>query len=207
MAAVIIKEKDVKRLGKEVLNEIFNFFNNEYILTEFKDMKKVKKKFLNNLFKQHINTLQRNFLITEEKRNELLKLIYGEKSLPNEMELKVNSIKFDGIDLKGKFLITKEKTNSMKVNGIDNEEKFLITKEKTKEILKLIDDEKSLPNEMELKINSMKVDGIDIEGIYLTLNSLKLDPEIDEDLYFKTKAFLDIYRVFNSGYSYLDGET
>ena len=48
----------------------------------------------------------------------------------------------------------------------------------------------------------MKDDGIDTEGIYHTLNSLKLDMEIDEDLY-KTKAFLDIFRVFESGYSYL----
>ena len=50
----------------------------------------------------------------------------------------------------------------------------------------------------------MKDDGIDTEGIYYTLNSLKLDMEIDEDLYYKTKAFLDIFRVFESGYSYLE---
>ena len=141
MAAVIIRQKDLKRLGKELLNEIFDFLNDEYILTEFEDMKEVKEKFLNNLILSHINTLNRRFEITDEKRQELFELIKGEKSFPEEMELKVNS---------------------------------------------------------------MKDDGIDTEGIYQTLISLKLDMEIDEDLYYKTKAFLDIFRVFETGYTYLE---
>ena len=141
MAAVIIRQKDLKRLGKELLNEIFDFLNDEYILTEFEDMKEVKEKFLNNLILNHINTLNRRFEITDEKRQELFELIKGEKSFPEEMELKVNS---------------------------------------------------------------MKDDGIDTEGIYQTLISLKLDMEIDEDLYYKTKAFLDIFRVFETGYTYLE---
>ena len=141
MAAVIIRQKDLKRLGKELLNEIFDFLNDEYILTEFEDTKEVKEKFLNNLILNHINTLNRRFEITDEKRQELFELIKGEKSFPEEMELKVNS---------------------------------------------------------------MKDDGIDTEGIYQTLISLKLDMEIDEDLYYKTKAFLDIFRVFETGYTYLE---
>ena len=50
----------------------------------------------------------------------------------------------------------------------------------------------------------MKDDGIDTKGIYHTLNTLNLDMEIDEYLYFKTESFLDIYRVFENGYSYLE---
>ena len=53
MAAVIIKQKDVKRLGKELLNEMFDFLHDEYVLTEFKEMKEVKKEFLNNLILNH----------------------------------------------------------------------------------------------------------------------------------------------------------
>ena len=52
--------------------------------------------------------------------------------------------------------------------------------------------------------NAMKDGGIDTEGIYQTLINLKIDSEINEDLYYKTKAFLDIFRVFESGYSYLE---
>ena len=153
MAAVIIKQKDVKRLGKELLNAMFEFLHDEYILTEFKEMKEVKKEFLNNLILNHINTLHRKFEITEEKRKELVEPFY--KPL------------FVG----------------------DN---------------KTLIEEKSIPDEIELKVNAMKDDGVDTEGIYQTLNSLKLDMEIDEDLYYKTKAFLDIYRVFESGYSNLE---
>ena len=154
MAAVIIKQKDVKRLGKEVLNEMFNFLHDEYILTEFEEMKEVKKEFLNNLMLNHINTLQRKFKITEEKIKELVEPFF-----------------------KPLFL------------G-DNENSLI--------------EEKSIPDELELKVNAMRDDGIDTEGIYQTLNFLKLDMEIDEDLYFKTKAFLDIYRVFESAYTYLE---
>ncbi len=50
----------------------------------------------------------------------------------------------------------------------------------------------------------MEDEGIDTEGIYQTLNKLKLDMEIDEDLYYKTKSFLDIFRVFEIGYIYLE---
>ena len=71
---------------------------------------------------------------------------------------------------------------------------------KREELIELINDKKR----EELKVNAMKDDGIDTEGIYYTLNSLKLDMEIDEDLYYKTKAFLDIFRVSESGYSYLE---
>ena len=50
----------------------------------------------------------------------------------------------------------------------------------------------------------MEGDGVDTEGIYHTLISLNLNMEIDEDLYFKTIAFLDIFRVFDVSYTYLD---
>ena len=145
MAAVIIRKKYVDRLGKELLKEMFDFFNDEYILTEFKKMKFVKEMFLHDLIINHINTLRREFKITDEKREILFEQIIDKK-------------------IKGK----------------------------------------ELPEEMELKENTMKDDGLDTEGIYHTLVSLKLDMEIDEDLYFKTKAFLDIYRVFTIDYNYLE---
>ena len=50
---------------------------------------------------------------------------------------------------------------------------------------------------------AMKDDGIDTSGIYLTLIDLNLDEEIDGDLYFKKESFIDIFRVFDTGYTYL----
>ena len=73
MAAVIIKQKDVKRLGEEVLSEMFNFLHDEYILTEFKEMKEVQKEFLENLALNHVKTLHRQYKITKEKREVLIK--------------------------------------------------------------------------------------------------------------------------------------
>ena len=134
MVSVIIRQKDVKRLDRELLSEMFEFLHNEYILTEFEEMKEVQKEFLENLALNHINTLQRQHKITKEEREKMV----------NE------SIKYTIFS-------------------------------------KLVKD-------------AMEDEGIDTEGIYQTLNILKLDMEIDEDLYYKTKEFLE---YFESGYSYL----
>ena len=79
MAAVIIKQKDVERLGKELLNEMFEFLHDEYILTNFEEIKEVKKESLNKLILNHINTLHRKFEITNEKREELINLFNFKK--------------------------------------------------------------------------------------------------------------------------------
>ena len=138
MAAVIIRKKDVERLGKNLLNEMFDFLHDEYILTEFKEMKKEQEKFLENLAFNHINTLHRQYKITEEKRKELSKPFLDKK------------VEYDSNLVKG----------------------------------------------------AMEKDGIDTEGIYHTL--ISIDVELDEDLSFKTKAFLDIFRVFDVSYTYLE---
>ena len=44
MAAVIIRKRDVERLGKELLEEMFDFLHDEYILDNFQEMKKEQKK-------------------------------------------------------------------------------------------------------------------------------------------------------------------
>ena len=146
MAAVIIRQKDLKRLGKELLNEMFDFLHDEYVLTEFKEMKEVQEKFLEKLAFNHINTLHRQYKITEERRKELAKPF-----------------------LDSLFNINK------KVEYDPNLEK-----------------------------SAMKDDGIDTEGIYHTLVNLNICMEINQDLYFKTKAFLDIFRVFETAYTYLE---
>ena len=155
MAAVIIRQKDLKRLGKKLLNEVFDFLHNEYILTEFKQMKKVQEKFLEKLAFNHINTLRRQYKITEEKREELAK----------------------------PFLDTLFKTDENS-SDLEKSARDLFISNLVKK--------------------AMKNDGVDTEGIYLTLISLNLDMEIDEDLYYKTKTFLDIFRVFETAYSYLE---
>ena len=155
MAAVIIRQKDVKRLASTLLKEMFGFLHDEYILSEFKEMKEIQKEFLENLASNHIDTLHRQFKITEEKREVLVKPF-----IVDLMKISENSTELE------------KKCNFEYVS-------------------KLVE-------------NAMKDGGIDTEGIYQTLINLKIDSEINEDLYYKTKAFLDIFRVFESGYTYLE---
>ena len=155
MAAVIIKQNDVKRLGKELINEMFEFLHDEYILTKFSHMKEVQKEFLKNLAFNHINTLHRQYKITEEKRQVLAKPFIDEL-----------------------FKIDK--------NSSDLEKKVRVE------------------YDTNLVKDAMEDNGIDTEGIYHTLLTLNLSKEIYKDLYFKTKAFLDIFRVFEISYMYLE---
>ena len=155
MAAVIIKQNDVKRLGKELINEMFEFLHDENILTKFSHMKEVQKEFLKNLAFNHINTLHRQYKITEEKRQVLAKPFIDEL-----------------------FKIDK--------NSSDLEKKVRVE------------------YDTNLVKDAMEDNGIDTEGIYHTLLTLNLSKEIYKDLYFKTKAFLDIFRVFEISYMYLE---
>ena len=140
MAAIIIRKKDIDKLAKETLNEVFNFFHNEYIINTFPEIKIVKNNFLKSLALNHINTLNRQYKITQKERDELVKPFIGKNT------------EYD-------------------------------------------------PN---LEKEAMKDKGIDTEGIYYTLFSIKLEMEIDENLYFKVKAFLNLFNVFESDYSYLE---
>ena len=60
---------------------------------------------------------------------------------------------------------------------------------------------KELLKEIEDKIEN---ESLDIHVIFKVLNSLKLDMELDEDLFFKTKGFINIFKVYDSDYSYLE---
>ena len=44
MAAVIVRKKDVERLGKELLKEVYDFLHDEYMLNNFSEMKLEKQK-------------------------------------------------------------------------------------------------------------------------------------------------------------------
>ena len=67
MAAVIIKKKDVERLGKEVLKEVYDFLHNDYILTNFEEMKIEQEKFQHNLILYDFRS--RNFTETQKKNH------------------------------------------------------------------------------------------------------------------------------------------
>ena len=88
MAAVIIRSKDVKRLGKELVKEIFDFLHDEYILTNFEKMKVVPKKFLRDLVLKNF----RYFNVTETRKVNSLRLEY-EKFDENKFEDELKCVK------------------------------------------------------------------------------------------------------------------
>ena len=90
-------------------------------------------------------------------------------------------------------------------------------KDLIKEVDNFLHDEYIITTFPEMKLDKKKFDDsvnklktqyesgtLNIEEIYHILVNIKLDNEIDGDLYFKKEAFLDIYRVLSVGYMYLE---
>ena len=139
MAAVIILKKDLERLGRKLMKEVYKFLDDEYILS-FEEMKLEK------------GNLEKNLVI----------------------------FNFQSVNYS-----TVQKGNSWSLTYED------FDKSKHEEELKKIEDQ--IENE-----------SLDINLIFKVLNNLKLDMEIDEDLYFKILGFINIFKVFDSDYSYLE---
>ena len=65
-------------------------------------------------------------------------------------------------------------------------------------------DQKKIDDSVNKLKDKFESGSLNIEEIYHILLEIKLDDEIDGDLSFKTKAFLDIFRVFDVSYTYLE---
>ena len=140
MAAVILRQKDVERLGKELLKEVYEFLHDEYILNNFSEMKLEKQKLIEKLIFEEFRSI--NFTI-------------------------------------------QQKENSWKICYDDFDES------------KYEDEIKCLKDKVDNKSFNTSV-------IFNTLNNLKLDMEIEENLFYKVEGFLNIFKVFDGDYSYLE---
>ena len=65
-------------------------------------------------------------------------------------------------------------------------------------------DESKFEEDLKKITNKIKDRSLNIEIIFHTLKNFHLDMEIEEDLYFKNKAFLNLYKVIDSDYIYLE---
>ena len=90
-------------------------------------------------------------------------------------------------------------------------------KDLIKEVDYFLHDEYIINTFPEMKLDQKKFDdsvnklkdkfesgSLNIEEIYHILLEIKLDDEIDRDLFFKKEAYLDIYRVLYVGYMSLE---
>ena len=86
MAAVILRQKDVERLGKELLKEVYEFLHDEYILNNFSEMKLEKQKFLKDLV--HFKFRRGNYTLKLEEKSGKVEYEEELKSIINEIENK-----------------------------------------------------------------------------------------------------------------------
>ena len=74
MAAVIIFKKDVERLGKRVLKDVYNFLHDYYIVTNYNKMKEEQEKLDHRLLLKEvkINKKFKNYFdLDEESKKEM----------------------------------------------------------------------------------------------------------------------------------------
>ena len=141
MASIIIRKKDVEKLGKDLIKEVYELLHDDYFIKTFPDdIIEATKTFNEDLVFREFNHYH-----------------YTIKQSGNSIEFS-----YEEYD-----------------------------KSKFEEDLKII-------------INKIKDRSLDIKTIFHTLNNFHLHMEIHEDLYFKNKAFLNIFKVFNIDYTYLE---
>ena len=141
MTAIIIRKKDVEKLGRGLIKEVYELLHDDYFRKTFPvDIIKATKAFNEDLV-----------------RKEFRHYHYNIKQSGNSW-----NIKYEDYD-KSKF-----------------------------------------EEDLQSVINKIKDGTLDTQIIFETLNNFDLDMEIDEDLYFKNKAFLNLYKVFDTSYTYLE---
>ena len=139
MASFIIRKKDLDKIGKKLMKEVYQHVRDDYMLT-FDEVKSERDYFDKNLVSKFLK-------FHEEKEKKYQDLYFSNKRYGE------------------------------------------IVKMSHEELLKKIGD---------------TIETIDLEIIYNVLKDLKLNPEIEEDLYYSKKAFISIYDVYYFHSSYLE---
>ena len=97
MAAVIIRKKDVERLGKELVKEVFEFLHDEYILSNFEEMKEEQKKFLRNLVLFKFRSV--NYSVKQKENSWSIKYEeFNESKYEEELKLIKDEIENERLD-------------------------------------------------------------------------------------------------------------
>ena len=135
MADLVTRKKDIENLGKKTMKEVYEFLNDDYILTTFEEMKVEKERLKKNLVREYLC-----------------------------MYYNIDSFRYS------------EKQ-------YENYTKDLNDKSKYDSILKKM-------------LSKIKDESLDIKIIYEVLERIKLDFEIDEDLFVKKKAFIYFYSIY-----------
>ena len=126
MDEVVIKKKDVDRLAKKILKNIFDFFHNEYIINNFEKRKLEKQKFLNNLAYSHILYLNKKGEINELHK-QFLESFFSKKEFEYTLKLVDEAMKDDGIDTSGIYFTLNDLDLEEEIDDdlIVNEDLFL----------------------------------------------------------------------------------
>ena len=97
MVAVIIRKKDVERLGKELVKEVFEFLHDEYILSNFEEMKEEQKRFLRNLVLFKFRSV--NYSVKQKENSWSIKYEeFNESKYEEELKLIKDEIENERLD-------------------------------------------------------------------------------------------------------------
>ena len=116
MAAVILRQKDVERLGKELLKEVYEFLHDEYILNNFSEMKLEKQKFLKNLV--HFKFRRGNYTLKQEEKSWKVEYEnFDESKYKEELKSIINEIKNKSLDIQLVFTVLNNLNLDEEIDG------------------------------------------------------------------------------------------
>ena len=107
---VVIKKKDLYLFAKDLLKEIYAFFQNDYITESFPEMKEEKTNFLNRLVFKHILYLNKKGEKENEIHKQFLECFFNKKEFEQISKLADEAIKYDCFGLGGIYFILNELT-------------------------------------------------------------------------------------------------
>ena len=100
MTDLIIREKDIEKLGRKVMKKVYKFLHDEYILT-FEEMKLEKnkiEKFLVNFYLRKIHKID-NFLFEKSKYEKYNKELEDESKNKKYLKEIENKIEDESLDI------------------------------------------------------------------------------------------------------------
>ena len=110
------RQKDVERLGKEVLKEVYEFLHDEYILNNFSEMKLEKQKFLRDLV--HFKFRRDNYTLKQEGKSWKVEYEnFDESKYEEELKSIINEIENKSLDIQLVFTVLNSLNLDEEIDG------------------------------------------------------------------------------------------
>ena len=102
MADLVIRKKDIENLGRKTMKEVYEFLNDDYILTTFEEMKLEKERLKKNLVNKYLcmyNNID-SFRYSEKEYENYTKDLNDKSKYDSILKKMLSKIEDESLDIK-----------------------------------------------------------------------------------------------------------